>query len=260
MHRRHLALVAVIGLVALTGCSALTGPSDVDPNQLNENASYEWNTSADASVTVSRSSYTAVYDVDNASTFEVYDRDGLGRERSVPISALRFRYPNGTVVAPSDASLSATKTDSRTTVQLPGNVSGELAFTAPRSGKRFSVPTLIEGGSYAVRLPENARIGIPLLSQASPGGYETTVSEPYMTVRWSEVTRDAISVRYYLQRDLLIFSGLAVIALVVGVGGTLYYYRQLQAVRRRRKEAGIDLEEGDGDDDPRDRGPPPGMR
>ncbi len=47
---------------------------------------------------------------------------------------------------------------------------------------------------------------------------------------------------------------LSAIAIAIGVVGTLYYYRQLQAVIRRRQEAGIDLEEDDGDDDPRDRG------
>jgi len=67
-----------------------------------------------------------------------------------------------------------------------------------------------------------------------------------------------LRLRYYLERDLYIFGGVALVAVVVGTAGTVYYWRQLQAVRRRRQEAGIDIEM-DEDDDPRDRGPPPGQ-
>lgn len=260
MKRRHLALVGVVALIALSGCTGVFGPEESDPERLNESASYDWDTDANATIVVNRSSYTAVYDVRNNSTFEVYDRDGLGREQSVPISALRFRYENGTVISAANSSMTSTESGDRTTIQFPGNATGEVAYSAPRQGKRFGTPVHVPGGSYAVTLPPNARVGIPLLSQVSPNGYETTVEGDRMTIRWAEVTRDQLSVRYYLARDLYIFGGLAVVAIVIGSGGTLYYYRQLQAVKRRRKEAGIDLEEEQEDDDPRDRGPPPGMR
>lgn len=263
MHRRHLALLAVVVLAALSGCTAIFGPEEVDSEQLSQNASYDWDSEADASIVVNRSSYRSVYRVENRSTFTIYDRDGLGREQSVEISALRFRYDNGTVIAPNESSLSANRTGSRTNIRLPGNVSGQVAYSAPRSGKSYGTPTHVENGTYAVTLPPGARVGIPLLSQTSPGGYETTVEESTdrMTVRWDEpITAGQIQVRYYLARDLLIFGGLALIAVLVGVGGTLYYYRQLQAVKRRRMEAGIDLEEEEPDDDFGDDGPPPGMR
>ncbi|WP_276271999.1 DUF5803 family protein [Haloarcula litorea] len=265
MHRRHLALVAVLALVALGGCSAITGPDPVDQEQLNQSATYDWDTDADVTVLVNRSSYQAIYAVDSNATLEVYDRDGLGRERSVPISALRFRFENGTVVGPSNSSLGANRTRQRTTIRLPGdgNVSGQIAYSAPRNGKTFATPTHLDGATYAVTLPPGARVGIPLLSQVSPGGYETDVDEATdrMTVRWPEgIDSRGLQVRYYLERDLLIFGGLAAVAVVVGTVGTLYYYRQLQAVKRRRKEAGVDLEEEDYDDDFGDDGPPPGMR
>ena len=105
-------------------------------------------------------------------------------------------------------------------------------------------------------------MGIPLLSQVTPGGYETSVDESTnrMTVRWNEpVTAGGLRLRYYLERDLYIFGGLALIALIVGTVGTAYYWRQLQEVKRRRQEAGIDMEIEDDDEDPRDRGPPPGQ-
>jgi len=261
MHRRHLALLAVVVLAALSGCTAIFGPEEVDSDQLAENASYEWDSEADVSIVVNRSSYRSVYRVEDRATFTIYDRDGLGREQSVPISALRFRYDNGTVITPNESSLSANRTGKRTNIRLPGNVSGQVAYSAPRSGKSWGTPTHVENGTYAVTLPPGARVGIPLLSQVSPGGYETNVDESTdrMTVRWDEpVTAGQMQVRYYLARDLLIFGGLAAIAVLVGGGGTLYYYRQLQEVKRRRMEAGIDLEEEETDDFGDD-GPPPGM-
>jgi hypothetical protein len=99
-----------------------------------------------------------------------------------------------------------------------------------------------------------------LLSQVSPRADSRSVANDRQTIRWNEVTTRGLSVRYYLQRDLYLFGGLSIVAIVVGTGGALYYYRQLQEVKRRRMEAGIDLEEEDQDDDLNDRGPPPGMR
>lgn len=260
MKRRHLALIGLVALLALSGCSAIFGPQESDPSRLNQNATYEWETASNATLVIDRGSYKAVYDVRNNSTFEVYDRDGLGRERSVPIRALRFRYENGTVISQQNSSLTATESNRRTEIQFPGNVTGEVAFSAPRRGKTFATPTHIDGGSYAITLPPDARVGIPLLSQVSPRVDDRSVENDRMTLRWDSVSTRVISVRYYLQRDLLLFGGLALIAIIVGSAGTLYYYRQLQEVIRRRKEAGIDLEEDESDDDPRDRGPPPGMR
>ena len=259
MNRRHLALVAVVATLALSGCTGVFGPEPSDPDRLNQNASYDWDTTEDANIVVNRSSYTAVYDVENRSTFEVYTRSGLGRERSVPIRGLRFRYENGTVIAPANSSLAATEGSQRTEIQFGGNVSGEVAFTAPRSGKQFTTPTYVEDGTYAVTLPPGARVGIPLLSQVTPGGPNTFVDPETnrMTLSWETVDTQVVNVRYYLQRDLLLFGGLTAVGIVVAIVGSVYYYRQLQAVKRRREEAGIDIEE---DDDPRDRGPPPGMR
>lgn len=263
MHRRHLALLSVLALVALAGCTGIFGPEEVDPNQLNENASYDWDTETNASLTLNRTSYRAIYHLPNNSSFTIYSRDDLGREESVPISALRFRYDNGTVISPANSSLSAERTGRSTIIGLPNNSSGQVAFTAPRQGKTFSTPTFVDGQTYAVTLPPGRRVGIPLLSQVTPGGYETSVDEATnrMTFTWNEpITSRAIRLRFYLERDLLIFGGLAAVAVVVGTVGTVYYWRQLQAVRRRRKEAGIDLEEEYEDEDFGDDGPPPGMR
>jgi hypothetical protein len=259
MHRRHLAVITVVALIGLTGCTGVFGPESVDSERLNANASYDWETETNVTFRLNRTSYTAIHSVDNNSTLTVYNRDGLGRDQDIPISALRFQYSNGTVVSSATADLSANRTGQATILQLPGNVTGQVAYTAPRNGKSFSTPVFRDNRTYSVALPPSARIGIPLLSQATPGRYSTSVDGETnrMTVRWTEpVTAPVIRVRYYLERDLLIFGAITIVAIIIGAGGTLYYWRQLQEVKRRRKDAGIDIEE---EDDPTDRGPPPGM-
>lgn len=261
MERRYLALGLVVVLAALSGCTGLFGPSEVDEARLNENATYDWDTEANASILLNRTSYEAVYDLRNNQTFTVYMRDDLGREENVQIRGLRFRYPNGTVVSAANSSLSANQTGQQTTITLPGNGTGQVAYTAERNGQTFATPTYINNQTYAVTLQRGARVGVPLLSDVRPGGYETTRSESTdrVTVRWSEpVTARTLRVRYYLQRDLYIFGAIAIISTIIGTVGTAYYWRQLREVRRRREEAGIDIDMED-DDDPRDRGPPPGQ-
>ncbi len=265
--RRSLAVLGLLAcLVALAGCSTLLGPGEPDQAQLDENASYDWENDATVSISVNRSSFTAVYDVsnrsedvDNESTLELYRRDELGQEHNLRVSALRYRYANGTVIDSNGTALSVDRTRERTIVVLPNNgTGGQVAFTADRHGKQFATPVFVEG-SYDVRLPSNARVGIPFLSQVSPGGYETNVSDGRMTVSWDEVTSRSLRVRWYLERDLFLFTGVVAAAVVFGSGGALYYYRQIRRLKRRRDEVGLDVEDEE-DDDPRDRGPPPGMR
>lgn len=256
MRRRLAVFGLLVLLVALSGCSSILGPGEPDQARLNENASYDWETDVNVSLTINKSSYKGVYDVTNRSTLELYNRDELGTEHNIDISGLRYQYPNGTVVTADHPALSVEKTRERTILNLPNESAGHVAFTAQRHGKQFTTPVFVEG-SHAVELPQNARVGIPLLSQVSPGDYRTTVSEGRMTILWDDVTSRTLRVRWYLQRDLLLFSGIVAAAVVIGSGGALYYYRQILQLKRRREETAIDIDE---DDDPRDRGPPPGMR
>jgi len=253
MNRRHLALCGLVALVALSGC---LGGGDISEEDLNAEAEYDWDTDTTVAVDLSRSSYTTVVNATNRSTLAVYERDALGTENPVQLSALQFRYPNGTVVNASEGNLSATLTNDRTEIGLPAE-EGQVAYTAERTGKSFSTPAYVEG-SYSVRLPENSRIGIPLLSAASPGGYATSVDDAdRMVVTWEGIESSTVSVRYYLQRDVWLFGGLVAVAFSVGLGGLLYYVRQIRRLEDQRKELGLDV---DYEDDPTDEGPPPGMR
>ncbi|MFB6073804.1 MAG: DUF5803 family protein [Haloarculaceae archaeon] len=255
MKRRALALGLLAVLVVLAGCSA----GEPDPQQLNANATYDWSGNVTARITVNTSTFTAVYRLDehNGSTVEAYSRDALGTEAPLRISGLRYRYPNGTVVTTANSTMSATVENRRTVVHLPVNGSGQLAFTASRHGKSFGLPVFVEG-SYDVALPRGARVGLPLLSQVSPPGWSGSVHGARQTVHWDSVDARSLSLRWYLQRDLLLFATLLAGLLVVGSGGAFYYYRQIKRLERQRDEVGLDVDTED--DDLGDGGPPPGMR
>ncbi|PSP18819.1 hypothetical protein BRC62_02525, partial [Halobacteriales archaeon QH_10_67_13] len=135
-------------------------------------------------------------------------------------------------------------------LRLPA-ANGTVAYTAPRSGKSFSIPTFVEG-SHRLDLPGNARVTIPLLSQVSPDGYDTTVRDDRVVLRWSD-PGGGLSVRYYLVRDLYLFGGLTLVGVALAVGGTAYYLLGIHRAKQRRDEVDLDVEY---DDD----GPPPGMR
>ncbi|WP_424018317.1 DUF5803 family protein [Halorientalis pallida] len=255
MNRRLvLGVVALAALVTLAGCSVL-GPGEPDAEALGKNVSYNWSTDANATIDINDTRYEAVYRVENRSSIELYDRDALGTEHPLEIEGLKFRFRNGTVrnLTADDVELSR----KRMTVSIPGeNVSGKVAFSSPRNGKSFSLPTFLSG-RYVVTLPESARVGVPILAQVSPGGYDSTLRNDRVTLTWDDVEQRSLSIRWYLERDLWLFGGLVVIALLLGIGGTLYYLRQIRALESRREEVGLDVDTGDDFDDD---GPPPGMR
>ncbi|WP_018258658.1 DUF5803 family protein [Halomicrobium katesii] len=257
MRRRGLALAAVLALVALSGCTSLLGPGEPDPQRLNESADYDWDSSVNASITLEKNASAHVYGTENRSELRVYERDALGQEAHLEIRALQYRYPNGTVVTADHSALSVSQTRERTIVDVPNETAGQVAFTAPRQGKRYSTPVFVEGATN-LTLPPGARVGVPLLSQVNPPAGERSVTDDRMTLTYENVTAQTIRVRYYLQRDLLIFGSLFGGGIVLAIGGSVYYWRQIQSLKRKREETAIDIDT-DGDDFGDD-GPPPGMR
>jgi len=256
MNRRVLAVTALAVLVFLAGCSALGGDS-IDEDDLLENRTYDWDTNATATydLSISSDAYTAVVSVGNQSELTVYQSTAFRGDQSIGIESLQFQFQNGTVVNATHANLTADRDSDETTLSLPAR-NGTVAWTSGRDGKQWSTPAFVEG-SYRVELPESARVGIPFLSQTSPGPDRSTLEDDQMTLYWDEID-SSVSVRYYLVLDLYIFGSIALIAALLGVGGTVYYLREIRAAREKREDVGLDVEYDD--DDVGDDGPPPGMR
>ena len=244
--KRALAGVLLVAFLALAGCSSVLGPDSVDEQALAENESYDWSSDANASINVTGSEYEAVYKVDNRTQFPVHSRDGLGREGPLAISALRFQYPNGTVVGPSSPALNATNQQERTVISLPAR-NGKLAFTASAQGKRFSTQAFVSG-TYEVTIPKGMRVTYEPLARVSPGDYRTTRTDTgRVQISWPDVQSNAVIVRYYLARDLYIFAAGAAVLVVVALAGALYYLRQIRELERRREQAGPDVDTGEND-------------
>ncbi|USZ68228.1 DUF5803 family protein [Halorussus salilacus] len=258
MNRRLLLGFAALALLALgAGCTGLFGPDEFSDDQLSQEADYDWNTTADVTVNITSDEYRAVYNVSNRSAVETYQRESLGGESPVEVSAVQFRYPNGTVATAEE--FEVVKQDDRTVIRPPAE-DGKLAYTAPHRGKSFSMPVTVEG-SYEVVLPEGMRVGNFLLSQVRPGEHTTEgpdgTADGRVHIHWEEVTADTVVVRYYLARDLTIFAGIIGGAALVALVGLAYFRLQIRNLEREREELGLNV---DTSDDEFDDGPPPGMR
>ena len=172
----------------------------------------------------------------------------------------RSRYPNGTVITGSELADRGAVERTRDVVRIDfpgeGDVEGDrIAFTAGSTPKRFVLPTYVKG-SYEVVLPPNRRVEVFPFGKVNPGGYTVESDGDQRIIRWESVETDSISVQFYLQRDLYIFGGAAVVLAIVGAGGLFYYKRRIEALRRQREELGLDV---DTEDDEFSDDPPPGM-
>jgi hypothetical protein len=256
MNRRVLALLALAALVFLSGCSAFGG-GGLDEDDLLGDQEYDWesNTTATYDLSTSSDSYAAVLELSNQSELSIHRSTTFRGDQSVSIGDLKFQFQNGTVVNATHPGLTASEDSDETDITVP-DPNGTVAWTAGRSGKDWSTPVFVEG-SYQVRLPESTRVGIPLLSRTGPSPDRTTTEDDQMTLYWSEIEDGSISIRYYIVRDLYIFGGVAIVALLLGMGGTVYYLREIRSAQKKREQVGLDVEE---DDDVEGDGPPPGMR
>lgn len=248
--RRVLATAAVLVLAVSAGCLG----ASISEEDLAADATYEWETDADAEITLveggllERDEFKAVYRIDNRSQIELY-QTGFTRDRPLQIRAVQFRYPNGTVVG--HEAIGVETTQQRTIVDLPAE-DGQLAFTANRRSQELSIPAYVDG-SHRVALPPGHRVGDFLLSDVVPRGPETEVHDDVMYVTWDEVS-SRIVVRYYLDRDQTVFWTFVGLLSAAAVGVYVYYSRQIRRIVEWRAEQGLDLD----DDDDRKR-PPPGM-
>lgn len=238
MKRTRLVPLALVLVVVTTGC--LGGFGDISEEDLCADASYDWDTDANATYTVwTNSSYAAVYDVENSSSMELHSRDGLGNDEPVHIESVKFRAEDGTVYDCEDVEVETTRHE--TIVEFPEE-NGQFAYTAESSPKRFVTQQYVDG-SHEVILPPNREISNPVFGSVQPSEDETERVDGRLHVRWDEPEGNRLVVQYYLDRDVPLFVGIVVVAGIAAIIGFAYHYRLLQGLQRRREEAGIDLDE-----------------
>jgi hypothetical protein len=240
MNRQFAAVGTLAILTVLAGCAGPFG-GGIDTTRANESVSYNWDTGANATYTVDNDRIRAVYAVENRSSIEIYGFRRFNNERPLDPVAVRFRYPNGTVVGPQ--ALNFTTANSRTVISLPAR-SGHLGLVLPKTGKRVRTPTVVNG-AHEVVLPPNAEVRYYLLGRVAPSADERfRDADGRVHLRWTEVAGERLVVEYYLERDLLIFAGILSIALLGVVGGLAYFWLQLRTLRDRREQVAWDEDHG----------------
>lgn len=264
MSRRTLATAALVALVFTSGClGGLGGGGPMDAQRLDQapTESYEWNASSDVHISVTTEpTYRAVYDVGSdgfGDRLNLSQTDALGTKRPLTVNSLRYQYPNGTVINGTELEAHGGDlyTESNELRVVPPADDGKVAFSGESTPKRFSLPVFLDG-SYTVVLPEDRRADVPLFGQVIPPADDKRLVESQVVLYWADLTAPSLSVRYYIQRDILLFGGLFGGLMLVAAIGLFRYRRQLTRLREQREELGLDVETGDDDDD----GPPPGLR
>ncbi|MFB6086302.1 MAG: DUF5803 family protein [Halodesulfurarchaeum sp.] len=235
--RQMLAALAVVALLATAGC---VGGGPVDERALAEPANYEWNTSADASITLTGDRYRAVLSITNRTNVSLFGPGEFGGKSALSVRAVKYRYPNGTVVNAS--SLAVSVAGERTIIDVPRK-GGHLAYTARVQSNELFLPVAING-SYSVTLPPGAAIGAPIIGRARPSGYAMERTGNRVTLRWENPSSTLISVDYYRERNLYLFGGLLGVAGLIAGAGLLYFRAQLRTLAARRGAVGPEDIEG----------------
>ncbi len=290
--RRGAALLAVALLAVTAGCTGAFSGSLTD-EQLGEEPAepYQWDADTDVYIVVSPdATFRVVYDIPtNRSEMRLYRRDGFGGTNPIPVSAVRYQYPNGTVINGTEFAAyggSIERTSDAVVVEFPhagqnvtvdradrngtanesdsdgpvnatdrnatANATAKFAFTSEGTPKRFTLPTFREG-SHELVLPPNRSVDFFLFGNVIPREDEKTEIDHRTHLRWDNVTASTIVVQYYLERDLYIFGGLFGLFAVAAMLGVVYYRRQIERLRERREAVDVDT------DDESRKGPPPGM-
>ena len=247
MNRRlALAVLAVLTLTVTAGClDYVTGGGEISDNVLDTDpdAAYDWETDRNVTLTLDTGSqFRGVYNVSADQRLRLYQPTSIGQEGPLDISAVRFRYDNGTVISGTElrARGEIDQTPDEVYVTVPAD--GRLAFTAGATPRRLTLPVYIEG-SYEVILPEGSRMDFFLFSNAVPAGATTERVDNRVHVTWENVESSSILVQYYKQNDLTIFGAIIGVLSAIAVGGLYYYRRQIDRLHATRVEMGLDDED-----------------
>ncbi|WP_331232486.1 DUF5803 family protein [Natronorarus salvus] len=253
MNRRLTATLAVAVLLILSGCAGLGSTTSEDGLAAEPTEEYPWESDRDGTIVIGDGEYRAVYRVENQSTVLLYQSTRYGDDRPIPVESIRFQYEDGTVVDYDSGEIEVDESRTAVTVELPAE-DGKLAYTGSTRSRNFDTRTVVPG-SYEVVLPPGYRADNFILGTIRPGGYEQTIEDDRVHLTWEEVGSSTISLRYYQERDVTLFTGLVVVASAGALIALARVRKQIKELQRKREEAGLDIDIEDDRDDP-----PPGMR
>ena len=247
MNRRlGLAIIAVLTLTVTAGClDYVTGGGEISDDVLDAepDAAYDWETDRNVTLTLDTGSqFRGVYNVSADQRLRLYQPTSIGQEGPLDISAVRFRYDNGTVISGTELRDRGEIDQTPDEVYVTVPADGRLAFTAGATPRRLTLPVYVEG-SYEVILPEGSRMDFFLFSNTVPAGATTERVDNRVRVTWENVESSSILVQYYQNNDLTIFGAIIGVLSAIAVGGLYYYRRQIDRLHATRVEMGLDDED-----------------
>jgi hypothetical protein len=242
MTRRVLALVLLVLLGGFGGCLSPGGPIDSERLDRTPPAPYAWSTEAAVHVTVHGDDRVQVVVSPVERELRLAFDDEVAGERSVPIGAVRAERADGTVLTGSqlrEAGATIAETREATTIRVaPDADITAVGFTMDSRRNQLLLPA-VRDGAHVVVLPAGRQVDLPVIGQVRPGAdAEVQTADGRVELRWDQLEARPISVRYYQDRDLVLFGGVIAIAAGVLVGGLVYFRREVLQLRRRRE--GVD--------------------
>ena len=242
MNRRLLGLTMLAVMLALGGCLSVGGPVDSDRLDRAPPAPYHWDTDASVHATVHADNRVQVVVQPSDEELRLAFEDEVAGERSVPIGAVRAQLTDGTILTGSQlraAGATITETREATTIQVASETEiAAVGFTMDSRRNQLLLPP-IRAGTHVVVLPAGRQVDLPIIGQVRPRADEAAlVGGDHVELRWDDLTTRTIVIRYYQDRDLMLFGGLIATAGAVLIGGLVYFRREVLQLQRRREGVG----------------------
>jgi len=255
VNRRFALAVAAIALLAVSaGCLGYaTGGGEVTNETLDAEPprEYDFDTDRDDAFELSTDArYTVVYSIGDREELRLFEQTPYAGDQPMEFEALRYQYPDGDVINGSEFRARGgeiEQTTDETWIRFADDMAGgKLAFSGAGSPRRFTMRAYVEG-SYAVTLPPEFSTGVPIVGHVSPRDHEVETVGDRDRIVWEEVTGGSVVVQSYREGDLVVFGVILVVAAIAAVAGTLYFRRQLEALRDQRRDLGLSVNEDDDD-------------
>jgi len=253
--RFALALAVVALLVVSAGCLTYINDGgevanetlDAEPPQ-----AYDFATDRDTAINLSTGTrYTAVYNVSGVDEIRFYRQTRTraispSSSRRSGISTPTARWLTGASSAPAAARSIAppTRRGSGSTTRWTADEWPSRRPGRPVDSPRSPTSRIVRGDAPARvqhrHADRRARVAARLRIETIDGRDQIT---------WDSVTSGSVVVQSYRETDLLVFGVILVIAAIAAVIGTVYFRRQLEELRERRRQMGLGVYEDDEDDE-----------